>query len=549
MIARLSTIFSQCLLKQVERLQRRFYIYLAIGLTLCVALDASVFHLGENLRQKAFDLVLRSRITVPKPDPDIVIIDINEKSLAALAGDYGRWPWPREVFAEFVEAVEKQHPKAVVFDILFSDADLYNPDSDAYFNETIAATNNTFFPMLRLDAKQDNLSQIKPSMIPGISALADAKPDATIAVVLPHFDAALKAGRLGTHNIYPDPDGISREYRLYHDEYGWQLPSLPLAVARTLGYTTAQDKNMLLNWRGKPFTYQNLSFSEIFRDITAKSGKYPPDAFKDKIIIIGSTASSLADLSATPMDNVYPGVEIVATAIDNLKHQDYLKVWRGPFPYSVLSLLLIWLTASGFYRNVPREKLAMLFGFSQIGLLGISYIGLNLSNFYLDLTAPVTWAIAYFSLAKGYALLVDQLMQRNLANSNPQTPIQIVSLMPIILETPYPLSDAALTRIQKKLDAMPGKSWNINIIKGAQSGVWGLFSEMIVVSWVTAEPIDTEVAALLAALGDILQKLNFRTTTIRHALHQCEFDATRPPAQQWRVSFAEAVLKLESSQY
>jgi len=64
-------------------------------------IDAGVFHIGENMRQKAFDLMVRSRLIVPKPDKDIVIVDINEASLAAMAKDFGRYPWPRQVLENF----------------------------------------------------------------------------------------------------------------------------------------------------------------------------------------------------------------------------------------------------------------------------------------------------------------------------------------------------------------------------------------------------------------------------------------------------------------
>src|SRR3990172_6470764 len=142
------------------------------------------------MRQAAFDTMVRYRIVAPKPDKDIVIVDINEASLAEMAKDYGRWPWPRQVMGEFLEQIEKQQPRAVVFDILFSDADVYNPDSDAYFDAAIAATNNTFFPMLRLDPESDALSEVKPAMIPGVERMSEnALPDATVAVVLPHFPA------------------------------------------------------------------------------------------------------------------------------------------------------------------------------------------------------------------------------------------------------------------------------------------------------------------------------------------------------------------------
>ncbi len=150
----------------------------------------------------AFDAMVRYRIAPPKPDPDIVIVDIDEASLAAMDTDYGRWPWPRQVLGEFLENIEKQQPKAMVFDILLSDADVFNPDSDAYFDAAIAKTNNTFFPMLLLDPSTDATSEIKAAQIPGVTPLPDEEPeqDATVGVVLPHFQAALAGVRLGTHN-------------------------------------------------------------------------------------------------------------------------------------------------------------------------------------------------------------------------------------------------------------------------------------------------------------------------------------------------------------
>ena len=81
--------------------------------------------------------------------------------MAAFAKEYGRWPWPRQVLGEFVENIQAQNPKAIVFDIVFTDADIYNPDSDAYFNEVITACENCFFPILRLDAQPRQIKRAK----------------------------------------------------------------------------------------------------------------------------------------------------------------------------------------------------------------------------------------------------------------------------------------------------------------------------------------------------------------------------------------------------
>src|SRR5690349_11205199 len=135
-----------------RRLKHNFYLYLAGLFTLVVVLDVLFLHQVVDLRQKSYDFVIKNRLIKPKPASDIVIVDIDEASLSALAKEYGRWPWPRQVLGEFVQQLEEQKPKAIVFDILFSDPDVYNADSDAYFNDAIAETNNTFFPMLRLPA-------------------------------------------------------------------------------------------------------------------------------------------------------------------------------------------------------------------------------------------------------------------------------------------------------------------------------------------------------------------------------------------------------------
>lgn len=534
------------LMRQVERMRNSFYIYLAVFLTVGVLLDASLFHVGENMRQKAFDAMVRHRIHLPKPDQDIVIVDVNEASLAALAPEYGRYPWPRQVFGEFLEAIEKQQPKAVVFDILFADADLYNPDSDVYFNDTVGAQDNVFFPLLRLPPSQDSLSQLKPSMLPGVTPLPGADPNATLAVTLPFFEHALKPGHIGTHNVYPDADGISREYRLFHSEYGWKLPSLPLLVGQAAGAAAPPEQNMLLNWRGAPFTYHFVSFSDVFSDLTAKSPKRPPDEFRNKIIIIGSTAPSLFDLKATPVAEVFPGVEILATAIDNVRHGDQLRVWRGAASYVALALLLVWLTAVGFFRNVERERFDTLFGFSQIGLLTISYIGLNVSNFYIDLTGPVTWAVAYFSIAKIYALATERTLQRGLA----QAPIQQgnihVSLMLILPETRFPLTDAHLKKLAKTIESQPGIPRKVEFLKGSQTGIWGLFGDVLLVTWMQpADLAKTDATQLAQALPGIIQRQGVAIHATHHTLLQSQLNVSQDTAAQWRRLFAQAIIQLD----
>ena len=167
-MTKLRLLLGQWLANLTRKLKYNFYLYLATLFTILVLLDANTFGVGLNMRDKAFDYMVKHRVIQPKADKDIVIVDINEASLAAFSKEYGRWPWPRQVLGEFVENIQAQNPKAIVFDMVFSDADIYNADSDAYFNEVIASSENTFFPILRLDTSQDHLSQLKYAQIPGL---------------------------------------------------------------------------------------------------------------------------------------------------------------------------------------------------------------------------------------------------------------------------------------------------------------------------------------------------------------------------------------------
>jgi adenylate cyclase len=537
-----------------------FYLYLAGAFTAFALLDATVLHYTSQMRQASFDAMVRYRLVVPKPDADIVIVDINEASLAAMAKDYGRWPWPRQVLGEFVEAVERQHPRAVVFDILFSDADVYNPDSDAYFDAAIAGTTNTYFPMLRLDRASDRLSQIKPAVIPGVIPMPGETPDpnATIAMVLPHFPAALNGGRLGTHNVYPDADGVTRSYPVYADEYGWKVPALPARIGQDMGWPVPATQSMLLNWRGKPFAYHYVTFSDVFNDMQNKVKQRPQDEFANKIVIIGSTAPSLFDLKATPTARVFPGVEVLATAIDNIKHGDSLRFPEGRGWYLAVTLTIVWLTAWAFFRDVGRRNIDRLFGLSQFLLIGISYASINATNTYINLTGPVTVALAYFSLARTYAAATGKALEQNMIRAAAAHPGDLRATLLLIRFDirRNAIPDAALEKIRLGLQKSGIAQKSVEVMSGDQRGIWGLFEKMIAVSWATdagdplaAESQRRDVEAVLATLPSLLRKnLVHADNAESHFVHHGLIAGGDKAASGWRAMFAQALLAWDRQQ-
>lgn len=483
LLQRLKTWLAHAADKVGRRLRQSFFLYLAAVFTVIAVIDAGTINYFGGMRQSTFDTMLRLRVHVPKADPDIIIVDIDEKTLAAMASDYGRWPWPRQVLAEFLEKVETQKPKAVVFDVLFSDADIQNPDSDAYFNSVIAGSDNVFFPMLRLHADHDSLSALPAASVPGIKATATAVANAKLAMIIPPFAAAQKAGRLGTHNVYPDSDGVLRSYPVRLAAQGWQIPSLPFAVAMAEGNGAAAPEALLLNWRGKPFTYHYVSFSDVYQDMLKENPLRPANEFTGKTIVIGSTAAGLLDVRGTPLDRSFPGVEILATAIDNLRHGDWLRAPEARLFYLGLSLLIIWGTAFAFWRSGASSKLDQLYGLSQFGLLGFSYATVNMGNVYINLTGPVFIGALYFSVARIYAFATERALDRSLVARVDVSGARLRGLMVVLRFCIDTREEAAIAKLAAHIKREGRHDSSVEYVQGRQKGLWRLFENTLVLCW------------------------------------------------------------------
>lgn len=534
-----------------RRLRQSFFLYLAAVFTVIAVVDAGTANYFGGMRQGSFDLMLRLRLNVPAPDPDIVIVDIDEKTLAAMSADYGRWPWPRQVLAEFLEKVNAQQPQAVVFDVLFSDPDIQNPDSDAYFNEVLAQSPRAFLPMLRLDRRHDELSQLPAAKVPGAVAGPEAVPDATAAMVLPPFAGAQVAGRLGTHNVYPDIDGVVRRYPVRLDVAGWQLPSLPYAVAQAEGNGAEAPDALLLNWRGKPFSYRYVSFSDVYLDSLKEQPTRPADEFRGKTVIIGSTAAGLLDVRGTPLDRSFPGVEILATAIDNLRQGDWLRAPEARLFYLGMSLLIIWGTAFAFWRHGASNKLDRFYGLSQFALLGFSYATVNVGNVYINLTGPVFIGALYFSVARIYAFATARALDASLVA---RTDLQGGALRGLMVVLRFRLDtreEAAIAKLAARLSRDGRHDRSVEYIQGRQSGLWRLFENTLVVCWACPaddeaawSALQAEAAALQANLGRLVDEAGAGVALplSRLSVWRAEGRIRSEAPEDWQALLAAALL-------
>jgi adenylate cyclase len=391
-----------------------------LALVFCVwaLLDLFVLRVSGGLANSTYDTMVRARFHAAAPDPRLVIIDIDEASLALMGKEFGRWPWPRDTLATVLDYVEKQNAQAIAWDILFSDADRLSPGGDKAFDEAAKRSAHSHFAVVRLPAEYDRQSKVNRELLPQlwlpatVSITAPYTPTggSTVALIPPVLPA-VAASKLGYNNGYADADGVLRRYRMLETlPDGGQIQSLAVSVARALSLNTPdsiacnalfkcenslfghQTSDALMVWRAKANSYPRLPFAKVFAAAEgAASGPALP-SLAGKIVLIGSTASSLHDMHPTPLGAKHAGVDSLATAIDNAVNQRHL----AQLPRWLLGLLAASLCV-GMAWWVQRHGISSLDAAILLlpgALLGISYLTLNGSPVFVDL-----------HLAAGIALL------------------------------------------------------------------------------------------------------------------------------------------------
>lgn len=337
-------------------------------------LGTLAFPAMRGLENRLLDDFVRSQAATLAPDPDIVLVDIDEKSLARMEKlNVGRWPWSRLAHATLVEGLSAQKPRAIVFDIAFTEADSFRPRDDAAFAEAVSKQANTYFPLLRLPLRHsgDGVRLADAARYLGLFRQPDADPEARAGLV-PPLILSPKDWRVGLISFTPDADGVGRRYLLRDVEAGWQIPSLPARLAFDLGYPVPDEDDMVLAWRGKARGFPRVSYSDLYEDFNRLKRHRPPDEFTGKIVIVGTAASALEDLRVTPIDHLHPGAEILGTAIENLKndrHMRYVPRWSS----AALCGLLILLAYLAFRRGVDARLTGAALAAASAGLLFASY--------------------------------------------------------------------------------------------------------------------------------------------------------------------------------
>ncbi|HET7774086.1 MAG TPA: adenylate/guanylate cyclase domain-containing protein [Burkholderiaceae bacterium] len=312
-------------------------------------------------------------------DDRIVIVDIDEKSLAAV----GRWPWPRETVAALAQKIVDEQGAAVVgFDVVFSDREL-GADPDR-LRALVARSGDgaargavdQIAPLLDTDALLASALNGRPAVLgyyfsQGEPPRRDGQlPAASLSltelrapqVALPRFNGfvsnlpviAKSAASAGHFNMIADQDGVLRRVPMIVEHQGQLYESLSIAIVRqALGKPALVPGLSPDRW--VPSSYSGLETLDLvsagrpvvsipvdrhgrtlipFRAIAADEtrsrayrwvsaadvlgGAVAPGSFKGRVVLVGTSAPGQGDLRLTPMSASMPGVEVHANLISGM---------------------------------------------------------------------------------------------------------------------------------------------------------------------------------------------------------------------------------------
>ncbi|MFM7783084.1 MAG: CHASE2 domain-containing protein, partial [Gammaproteobacteria bacterium] len=257
------------------------------------------------------------------------------------------------------------------FDIFFSDPDAFRPDDDAWFGEVLAASPKAYLASLELGASDGTQAPLLASYPAeaGLEQGPSARADARGWLQLPRA-VSPASWRTGAVNFSADGDGIGRRYALYREIDGWRWPTLPARVARDLGATLPSGPDIRIDWPGGGATpYARFAYADVYDNFVLGNRKLPENFFRDRIVLIGASASGLRDLKATPISREYPGVMMVGALIDNLLNGKRVRELPDTIAWGLLGLLL---AAAAESARRGRAGLAVVVAAGGMAVLGVA---------------------------------------------------------------------------------------------------------------------------------------------------------------------------------
>lgn len=342
-----------------------------IGMLVTASLwGVSRFDFFENFERGTLDLRFRLSPTPNDADSSIILVLLDGGSMDILP-----WPVPRQLYSDVLSMLQDWGARAVAFDILFDLASVYSAVEDSIFG-TVASVGNTAFVMALL---QREGSEIPDNAILDIS-IDSADLDSAWFCTPPTQMIARGARIIGSTSDRQDPDGVFRSVRLLTATPEGIAPSLPVALAWlalerpdisvrddifTIGDNTLRTSDncrLQLKYHGPAGTYTSVPLADLTAALNARATGQPcpvdTTMFNGAIVLIGYAAPALYDLKPTPYSPQCPGVEVLATAVDNIMNEYYIRRYSSWI--SLLAALAISLLAAFFLSALGRIPLGAL---------------------------------------------------------------------------------------------------------------------------------------------------------------------------------------------
>ncbi len=377
-------------------------------LVLFVLVQLAVFAgLFSNAEMAIYDAWFRIK-GVQDPGEQVVIVAIDESSIHQM----GSLPWPRSVHAQLLEKLAEA--RVVAFDLIF------NVPSDPTQDEAMAQAIKKHGRVVLASQfyfERDNAGK-------------------TVQVFQPPL-AEIMAGAagLGFVNMPTDPDKVVRRSTLV-DVNTFEVPFPSLGLASSIEATGLNPLDLELQngqlFAGKRFiplnslnqampcfwgpqgTFKTYSYYDVI------NGKFLLDEFKEKIVLVGVTASAeKEDIFSTPFttSNLVlsgalptPGVEINATVVQSFLSNAWFKQVH-PVVNIIMLLLFGFLAAMAVSGRGPWLGLA---GALTVMILVVgTALGLWwYERLWVNVAAPVTLVFLTYAVMTASNFVQAEMARR-----------------------------------------------------------------------------------------------------------------------------------------
>lgn len=354
-----------------------------------------------------------------KANENIKIIAIDDATYEYIMDKYGSWPITRRIWSDVIEYVEIAKPKNLIFDLLFLKPNLNDTESDKALAQSIKKYDNVYLSM-NFDNYSDKIRQsailddkFKLKLKEG--SLEDNPYITFINSRTVMKDLSDVTDNIGSINVNRDADGIIRNVTpifKYKDDY---YPNLSLKVALDLlgakdvsikndsiiinekhSIPIDKTKRAILNWYGKRQTYEHIPLWELM-DAKANNDTEFLKKFENKIIYIGTTATSLSDVKSVPTESNLAGVELHTTFLNNIFDNNFIK--RTSVKVDFLISVLLSFIVGYFVLKTASVLKTIIFLVFTLGFYTLISLYLMLEyNLWVGLVLPYISTVAIFIL-------------------------------------------------------------------------------------------------------------------------------------------------------